>query len=412
QGDILRIEKEHIVLQEQLQEATEKYENLQSRYREEVAGLEAQIRTTVESNKIAKTELVWLQQEYENETKKWLQERKENQEKLKALKNGVKAATESIDKYIKGIEEKRRQYEAYIEDFAKIQCSKFENEKAKLEKHIGKREAEREEAAQRAAVAEVTVLENQKEAGLLKLQMKASTTEQGIKMLKPMANSNPGTVEQISSMEAHLVNLRKEMDVLQSEFDEKITLLKKSTKLSPAAATAMKQPSAPATSDPSAVASAPVSARPSPSHMKPANPLPARSPVKKTNKGAKQKVAAKPQTKPKSPAPSPAKVPGTSGPDRRGTGQPESRPSSSAKPTLFDKIIAELHDIFPHYSSAELASFIKDFRVRNNGTLSGLTHEEIICRVTEHILDCQARNPPAAASQVRGGLSGPPSSDL
>ncbi|XP_056415594.1 LOW QUALITY PROTEIN: E3 ubiquitin-protein ligase TTC3 [Hyla sarda] len=404
QGDILRMEKEHVVLSDQLQEATDKYNNLQGRYQEEITILEELIRKTAESSKIAKTELVWLQQEYENETKKWQQEKKENQEKLKALKNKIKTITEANEKHSRGIEEKKKQYEVYIEEFATIHCSKFESEKAKLERHITKRETDREEATQRAAVAEAMVMENTKQAEMLKLRLKASNAEQSIKMLKPLANSNPASLEQIATMESYLSKLRKEMDKLQSEFDEKISSMKKSLKLSPTAK------NLPTTAVSPAACASPVTIKPSPSPVKPSNPVPVKSPGKKTaaSKKGQHKAVNKPPTlptsnsqKPKTPTPSPVKLAGAAGPDARANGQP----SPSAKPTLFDKIIKELHDIFPHYKSAELTGFIKDFRVRNNSTLSGLSHEEIICRVTEHILDCQAKSPPPAASQNITGLN-------
>ncbi|XP_075710717.1 E3 ubiquitin-protein ligase TTC3 isoform X2 [Rhinoderma darwinii] len=411
QGDFLRMEKEHVVLRDQLQEATDKYENLQSRYQEEIAALEEQIRSTVERSQIAKTELVWFQQEYENETKKWLQGRKENQDKLKALRNNIKTVTETNDRYLKSIEEKKKKYKVYIEDFAKIQCSKFENEKAKLEKHITKREAEREEAAHRAAVAEVILLENQKQAEILKHQTKASNAEQSIKMLRPVANGNPETLQQISSMESYLSRLRIDLDTMQSQFDVKINTLKIRAKLSPTDVTSiLNLPATHGLPDSLAASLTSVSSNPSPSPIKPPNPVPAKSPGKNAaNKQPQQKVADKLQAlsasnshKPKTPAPSPTMVHGAAGPDGRGIWQLETRQSPSAKPTLFDKIIEDLHDIFPHYKSDELTSFIKDFRVRNSGTLFGLSHGEIICRVTDHILDCQAKNPPPPASPKTG----------
>ncbi|KAM3935009.1 E3 ubiquitin-protein ligase TTC3 isoform 2-T2 [Leptodactylus fuscus] len=417
QGDILRMEKEHLVLSDQLQEATDKYDNLQKRYQEEITGLEEQIRTTVESNKIAKTELVWLQQEYENETKKWLQERKENQEKLKTLKANIKSVTESNERYSRNIEEKKKKYEVYIEDFAKIHCSKFETESAKLENQISKRMAEKEEAAQRAAMAEVMVLENQKRAELLKLSMKASNAEQGITMLKQGGSSTSSTLEQIRTMESCLTKLRKEMETVQDEFEEKISAVKKKAKLSPTAMNAsgtVNLPSKAVSPVSSSASSIPVTTSPIPSPVKPSNPVPLKSPAKKAaaNKKGQQKGAEKIETppasnnpKPKTLAPPLGKVHGAVGPVRWGFSQQETKPSPLAKPTLFEKIIKELHDIFPHYKSAELANFIKNFRIRNNGTLAGLSHEEIICRVTEHILDFQANSPPSAASQVTSGRS-------
>lgn len=52
QGDILRMEKEHQVLKEQLKEAQEKYEQLQSRSSEEISVLKELIKKSVEETKV------------------------------------------------------------------------------------------------------------------------------------------------------------------------------------------------------------------------------------------------------------------------------------------------------------------------------------------------------------------------
>ncbi|XP_075053339.1 E3 ubiquitin-protein ligase TTC3 isoform X2 [Mixophyes fleayi] len=412
QGDILRMEKELVVLTDQLKDATEKYEHLQNRCQEQITGLKGKIKGEIERHKISKAEHLWFQQEYESEVKKCQKERKENQDKLKTLKNKIKTTTEASEKCSKSIEEKKKQYEKYIEDFIKIHYSKFENEKAKVEKHMKKCEEERQEHIQRSIAAEVNVLENQKQYEIVKLRTKASTAERNINVLKA-ATGSPASAEslqQIGQLESIIVNLKKEMGTLKSQFDGKINLVKKGLKLNSLDEVQMNS----AESLPSAhmlqnKTPAPNSTSQSFTCTKPKS-APVKSPVKKApahkhghrTEAEKTHAILSSNIKPKNPAPAPALIQGATGQDRKRIVQPEARHQSPTKPTMFDKIIVELHGIFPHYKSAELATFIKDFRVRNHGTLSGLTQEEIISRVTEYILDYQAKSPAPPSPKPHG----------
>ncbi|XP_077336038.1 E3 ubiquitin-protein ligase TTC3 isoform X2 [Lithobates pipiens] len=412
QGDILRMEKEQAALIEQLKEATEKYESLKSRFQEEIVSLEAEIKMTVEYSKIAKLDLNALQQDQENKSKKWHQEKKENQEKIRALKNNIKMTTDASDRCSRSIEEKKKQYEAHIKDFAKIHYSKFDKEKAILEKHVKKCEEEWEETRQRSIAAEVIVLENRKQCELLKMRIRVATVDRNINMFNPVVLSNPAPhiILQLREMQTLKLKLKKEMEMLEAQFDEKINSAKSSLKLKDLSETPVTslqsppsdhEPQIQSPSDQTRVSSSP------PSGLvcaKPANSVPAKSPGKKS--AASKKVKAKESknappaanTNTKNQPPAASSKQGTAGQDRKSHAQPEPTLPSPAKPTLFDKIIHELHDIFPRYKKAELTAFIKDFRVRNNGTLSGLTHEAIVSRVTEYILDVQVRNPASSSA--------------
>ncbi|XP_040194897.1 E3 ubiquitin-protein ligase TTC3 [Rana temporaria] len=418
QGDILRMEKEQTALMEQLKEATEKYESLKSRFQEEIVSLEAETTKHVEYTKIAKLDLNALQQDQENKSKKWQQEKKENQEKIKALKNNIKMTTDASDRCSRGIQEKKKQYEAYIKDFAKIHYSKFDKEKATLEKHVKKCEEEWEENRQRALASEVIVLENRKQCELLKMRIRAATVDRNISMFNPVVLSNPAPhiIQQLREMQTLKLKLKKEMEMLEAQFDEKINSAKSGLKLNNLSETPLNGLQSPPSDQAPQIHSPPdqtrLSSSPSPGLVcaKPASPVPAKSPGKKGAAGkkvqAKELKKAPPcpaaDTKSKNQPPAASSNQGTAGQDRKSHTQPEPTLPSPAKPTLFDKIIHELHDIFPRYKKAELTAFIKDFRVRNNGTLSGLTHEDIISRVTEYILDIQARTPasPSATPAV------------
>jgi len=85
QGDILQIEKEYQVLQAQLKEACENYEQRKLEGSEETRDLEEKLKRNLEENKISKTELDWFLEDLEKEIKKWQHEKKEIQESLKAL---------------------------------------------------------------------------------------------------------------------------------------------------------------------------------------------------------------------------------------------------------------------------------------------------------------------------------------
>uniref|UniRef100_A0A4X2K3W5 Uncharacterized protein n=1 Tax=Vombatus ursinus TaxID=29139 RepID=A0A4X2K3W5_VOMUR len=186
QGDILRMEKEHQVLQEQLKEAREKYEQLKYRSTEETRELEEKLKRTMEENKISKTELNWFHQDLEIEMKKWQQEKKENQEKLKTLKNKVKKLTDTSEIYSRNNEEKDRQYASHLDEFLKI-SNKFANEKLKMEELIKKGKENYHETIKRAVAAEVSILENWKNTDVNKLQINASKAEMYVKSLKSMS---------------------------------------------------------------------------------------------------------------------------------------------------------------------------------------------------------------------------------
>ncbi|KAM5180802.1 E3 ubiquitin-protein ligase TTC3 [Mantella aurantiaca] len=408
QGDILRMEKEQTALIEQLKETTEKYESLKSRFQEEITGLEEQIKDTIEKNKITKTELNWLQQNYDNQCKKWHQEKKESQEKVKALKSNIKTTTEASDRCSRSIDEKKKQYEAYIKDFAKIHCSKFDKEKTSVEKQIKKREEEWEENKQRAMAAEVILLENRKQCELLKMRLKSATIERNITMFNPVVSSSPTPIvmQQLREMESLKLALKKEIVIVEAEFDEQIKSAKSGLKLKNISETPVAALKCPASTSESQIPPPP-SPTQVPSNLtagfmsaKPANPTSAKSQTKEAV--ASKKVQAKEakkssarsasKTKSKNSPPVPSSKQGAPDQDKRASSQPEPTLPSPAKPTLFDKIIHELHDIFPRYKKAELTAFIKDFRSGNNGTLSGLTHEDIISQVTEYILDLQLNN--------------------
>ncbi|KAG8450185.1 hypothetical protein GDO86_002719 [Hymenochirus boettgeri] len=394
QGDILRMEKEHLVLQDQLKDATEKYESLKGRYQEEIASQVKQRKETVEHNKITKKELDWLTQEQENETKKWQLEKKENHDKLRVLKNSIKAANETNDRYSREIEEKQKQYREYIELFVEASFN-VENEKAKAENNIKKNEADLKGIIERAIAAEANVLENRKQTELLKLRTMAAKMENSASILR----ANGGTSSAQSLLQKS--HLASESEKIKSQFDEQIHLVKNGKKLK----TLTGAQGMNSVVDPPNSSVPPAQLQPPDFNPKHTGPTPPSSPSVTPNKASlkppikqsletKKPVSRSKSKDPTSPAPPNSgkvtvKAPGATVPERQEIIKPDARHQSPGKPTLFDKIIDELRDIFPHYTSLELTNFIRDLRSKNGGSLAGLKQDDIVCRVTEYILDLQ-----------------------
>ncbi|NXI38814.1 TTC3 ligase, partial [Galbula dea] len=228
QGDILRMEREHRVLKEQLREAEGKYELLQNRSSEEISALKELLKKSVEESEVTKNELDWFHQDLEIQVKKWQQEKKENREKLKALRNTAKKQTDTNDRYLKTNAEKEKQYNEHLNTYLDT-SNKFASEKAKLEELIKKSEDDCQDCMERAVKAEISVLKNWKETEVYKLNGRAAKAEANLKILKSLSSSAseaPKLKLQIDSWETFLLNIKKQLEVVEAEYEEKIQMVK------------------------------------------------------------------------------------------------------------------------------------------------------------------------------------------
>nr|XP_033804507.1 E3 ubiquitin-protein ligase TTC3 isoform X2 [Geotrypetes seraphini] len=448
QGDILRIEKEHRVLQEQLKEATEKYDQLQNRSRADITAIEEQLQKTVDEQKISKAELDWFHQDLENEVKKWQQEKKENQERLKTIKNNVKTLTEANDTYLRNIEEKEQRYKKYLAEFLEI-SNKFAAKKMKVEEDIKKSKHNFKESVERAVVAEVSLLHHKKEYELLKLHNIASEGKSNLGLLQSKATSGPVSASaqlksQISSLDLYLLKIQQEINKTKFEFEEQINRVDKGVSLSTLSpvkvATFQPPPNIPIMqdsiliNDPAVVmySSAPTEtfstrlcAFPSPKKQgigqstvhnqtfadKTGIPKSTHS-----DSGNSAGLVDKPSLTtgkayagqaPVSQSVSAPKAVGQNTKSKKKTANKQLAENIAApsKPQMpkksYEKITEQLLTIFPHLSSTDLDNFIKEVRSKNGNTLADLGYEEMISQVTEHILDQPSKTPAAIPQQEK-----------
>ncbi|KAM9300003.1 E3 ubiquitin-protein ligase TTC3 isoform 3-T3 [Morus bassanus] len=448
QGDILRMEKEHQVLKEQLQEAEEKYEQLQSRSSEEISALKELLKKSVEETEVSKNELDWLNQDLEIKVKKWQQEKKEDQENLKALRNTAKKHTDTNDRYSKTIDEKEKQYNICLNTYLET-SNKFANEKGKLEELVKKSQDDCQECVTRAVKAKISVLKNWKETQVYKLSGAAANAEANLKVLKSLSSSAsaaPKLKLQIDSWEIFISNVKKQLEKVEAEYEEKIQMVKngvrncltklETVELASPPSILTKQGGPPA-SDPAIVMYSSASAHPNllPAFSSSEDQGPAHASFN-TQAGVKAAYAnfkacstsggsVKTHSKPlevlysdKVSASCPSGISGNNTPnvqpdqthqyDSATHLRPSGLPNSKTLPKAFESIIAHLQGIFPNYSSSDFTSFIKDVQRRNGNTLSGLSFDEILSRATELILDQQSKAPPSPGRPVKSVSSASP----
>ncbi|KAM4682655.1 E3 ubiquitin-protein ligase TTC3 isoform 5-T5 [Amazona ochrocephala] len=442
QGDILRMEKEHQVLKEQLKEAQEKYEQLQSRSSEETSALKELIKRNVQETELSKTELDWFHRDLEMQVKKWQQEKKESQENFKALRNTAKKHTDTNERYLKTIDEKEKQYKEYLNTYLET-SNTLASEKVKLEELIKKSQDDYQECVKRAVKAEISVLKNWKETEVCKLNGIAAKAEANVKMLKSMSSSSasaaPKLKSQTESWEVFLSNVKKQLEKVETKYEEKIQMVKNGarnclTKMEtedlPSPPSVLIKQGRPPDSDPAIVMCSSAPAQP--------NLLPAFSSSEDqglTHASLNTQAGAKPahaNSKACSASGGSVKTPskplegsysnkvsttcpsGISGSNAQNV-QPNQKhqddsatqlrpprlPTNRTLPKPLENIIAHLQSIFPNYSSSDFASYIKAVQRRNGNTLSGLSFDEILSRVTDLILEQQSKAPTSTGRPVK-----------
>ncbi|KAL8190531.1 UNVERIFIED_CONTAM: hypothetical protein K2H54_055386 [Gekko kuhli] len=176
---------------------------------------------------LAKKELDWFHTDLEVMIKRWQQEKKENQEGLKARKSKIRMLTDTNEMYKRNIDEKEKQYKLYLDEFLEI-SNKFENEKVKMEELIKKSRNDYLESVKRAVAAEVLVLENWKDTELFKLRRRRAHTKVTLKYLKVMnsCSASPDMKLQVDSLESFTSNIEEEIGRVESQFEERICMVK------------------------------------------------------------------------------------------------------------------------------------------------------------------------------------------
>ncbi|KAM6162788.1 E3 ubiquitin-protein ligase TTC3 [Erethizon dorsatum] len=398
-GDISQIEKEYCVLQEQLKEACENYERMKLESSEETRDLEEKLKRNLEENKISETELDWFIQDLEREVKKWEQEKKEIQDRLKAMKKKIKKVWNASEVSTQKNDGADKEYELCL-DQSLENSNTFTNERMKIEDGIKKGRELYEESHHRALVAEVSVLENWKEGEVHKLQTMASKAEAYLQSLMSSDSAaSPSKESDIHSWQSFISNVAKEITKAKSQFEDQIRAIKNGSRLRDLPQVRVSELSFPACK----AVRPKLAPAPGPENQgRVTSASSAPGAVRKEDCSGEAPSAPAPVLQPEvAPLAEPNRAgqaaPSVPSPevDRRQPVPPGHAPRPSQSPKKpFNSIIEHLLVIFPCYNSTELAGFIKKVRSKSKNSLAGLSIDEIVQRVTEHILDEQKEKKP------------------
>ncbi|KAL6072533.1 hypothetical protein STEG23_030777, partial [Scotinomys teguina] len=402
QGDLFQTEKEYHLLRDQLKAAVENCEQMKLRSSEEIRDLEEKLKRNTEENKISKTELDWFLQDLDREVKKWQQEKKDIQERLKALKKKIKKVVNTSDMSAQKSDGLDKECGSHLDQSPGI--SELTNEKATVEERIREGKEHYEESRRRAVTAELSVLENWKEREVYKLQSAASQAETYLQNLKRMSSdsaSYPDMECDILSWESFLSNVREEIESTKSQFEDQIKAIKNGSQLSELSNVQISElsfpdyttihPQLPSESsgqeDQGPMASIAVNkdsnTEPTSGRPEEVPELSLGSPTHQPEVPQRLELQTARQVSPSEQSPEA---------DERQPGQATRSSQSPKKP--FNSVIEHLSVVFPSYASAELAGFVKKVRNKSKNSLSGLSVEEIVERVTEHILEEQRKRKP------------------
>lgn len=403
QGGISQIEKEYRVLQELFKEGCRRYQQLKRKSLEETRDLEEKLTRNLEENKITETELDWFIQDLEREFEVWEQEKKEIQDRLKAMTKNVKKVWNANEMFTQKNDGMDKEHELYLDQSFgnSIYSNTFTSERRKLEDGIRKGREYYEESHHRALIAEVSVLENWKEGEIYKLQTMASKAEAYLRHLMSSGSAAYLYKESVvHSWELFISNVAKEISKAESQFEDQIRAIKNGSRLRELPQVRVSELSFPAYKV--------VRPELAPERPRLESQAPVTSASSKTGAVGKGDCSAE---APPAPAPSsqpevaPLPEPQTAGQaapptpsPRAGDGQPvppQRTPHSRQSPKRpLNSIKEHLAVAFPHYTSAELAGFIKKVRSKSKNSLAGLTIDEIVQRATQYILDEQKEEKP------------------
>ncbi|XP_050018008.1 E3 ubiquitin-protein ligase TTC3 isoform X8 [Alexandromys fortis] len=403
QGGLSQMEKEYLLLMGQLRAACENYEQIKLQSSEETRDLEEKLKRNAEESKISETELDWFLQDLDKEIKKWQQEKKETQERLKALKKKVKRLVNTSEASAQKTDGLDTECGSHLDQSVGISGALTE-EKTAVEESIRKARELYEESHQRAVAAEVSVLENWKEREVYKLQSLAAQAEAYLKNLKLMSSDSalcPEMEADTHSWESFLSTVREEVESTKSQFEDQIKAIKNGSRLSELPTVQTSGLSFPACTmlpsessgheDQGPVTSVDVTGAVLKDFLvTPPSSSPEEVPELVLGSPTHQPEVAQPEELERAGQASPS----DQSPEAEEKPPGQAPPSSQSPNKPFSSVIEQLSVVFPCYTSTELAGFVKKVRNKNKNSLSGLSIEEIVERVTEHILEAQKKEKP------------------
>ncbi|KAM5333504.1 E3 ubiquitin-protein ligase TTC3 isoform 2-T4 [Glossophaga mutica] len=421
-GDISQLERERRSLRKQLHGACENFVRRSLQGSAEIRNLEEKLKRSVQENELSKEELDWFLEDLDKEVKEWQEEKREMQERLKVLKKKMKRISHTIELYSQKSDGKDKELEFLLHQSSDISKA-FTNEKMKLEENVRSGKKYFEKVNRRAVAAELSALETIKEMYMRKFWILESQADRYLTTLRNLDREAAVYINlerHMHTWELFISDVKREMESATIQFDERIEAVKEGAWLMELPPVQVMEipfppynpmclgtpPDSPGCDDPSPPSFASFvigngMAVPKDSSLVSAGDQPEGPP------SPPQPAAPAGQPEATQP-PACTDADQAAQPKQRHVADPKlpvpaaraARPSHSPKKP-FNTIIEHLSAVFPGYSSTELAGFVKKVRSKSQSSLAGLSVDDIVQRVTKHILD-EVRNRKPSPGQAGG----------
>ncbi|XP_062341031.1 E3 ubiquitin-protein ligase TTC3 isoform X2 [Osmerus eperlanus] len=398
-GEMSRKEKDNTEFKKQIHQMKENYSFVKLRRQEEISGLKEEYDNINQNIKISNRELALFQKQLEEEVKKDQQEKRDNQETLKAMKAEMKELLESQESLTKAIKEKKKEYETQLDSFLEL-SNQSAGEKMSLEDEIKRCRDLCSSTALRSHTSQVFILESQKGRGLRCLFRSVTDARAILAKLQEVAPRYPPHLLQpaIEAWSTCLRESEEKISTTEAQYQEQLEQVKKGARLN-----SLPPITIPYTPQPPPIPLLhptqqlpPHQLIPQPSY---GGPVPVRGPMYPHQR---------PPRPPAVQSPAPREQPGGAGvlassssqsvPAQHHT-QPQHHAQASLpnqgprhpapQPNVFDKILERLGNMFPHFSRPVLMKYVQDTRTANGGDLNFLSYQEVVNRVAQLILDKQ-----------------------
>ncbi|MFT7818643.1 E3 ubiquitin-protein ligase TTC3 [Arapaima gigas] len=392
-GDLLKKEKDNTQMEKKIEKMEKDYMVEQERRKEQIFVLEEEVKKINQYIEIANKELEMVQRDLEEEVRKDQQEKKDNQETMKALKAEIKELTDSCEILSKNITEKKKKYEEQLTHFLEtrqVSLNQSAAEKMSLEDEIKRYQDLCARAALRSQAAEMYVLANRRQFGLLGFHKYVSEKEMVLnQMTEILTRYDSSILKQFcDDLQAGVRDAKEKIRWLETQYKEQMEQLKSGIRLSSLPLLPIPNPLP--TPLPQFVNLPPVLHYLDPLHPPFASNSTNLPPVRQQFRQGRTRVPTHVASTQRGSFPgrgSPLLEPGA------GVTRPQPLQGPRVPPpqhvTIYENIIHRLSGMFPHYSRPVLEKFIQEVRTTNGGTLNNLSYEEAISRVAQLILDHQ-----------------------
>ncbi|XP_034540363.1 E3 ubiquitin-protein ligase TTC3 [Notolabrus celidotus] len=372
QGDINKRQKKNQTLAMQIQKMSSSCDEVDLKHKEDLAVLEDDIQKITANIQVTKKELTLFQQKLEEEVKKDQNEKKANQEVLKALKVEIEDLQEEHRSLTRNIREKKSSFDSQLRDFLEL-SNQSAAEKMSLEDEIRRCKTSLTSATRRCNNAQLSVVESSRDQSLYGLYRELATNKASLSKLDEAAHRFPNQDLEMTqkTWRANVQEIEKKISTIETQFKEQMDQVKNGRRVNellPVSVSNQHEPPAAAMSVAAALSSSSSSSS-SPSL---------------TQQAAAEAPAAPPQTQHR--------------PAGRASGP------SHTNNTVFDKAMEHLASMFPDYTRPELMRFVQELRSSSGGSLSSMALQDMVGGVSQLILDHQERSSAYKPSLMgRGG---------